>query len=87
MYSKLESKHCNQSKLPLGCTPVIPSIPLAGLGDTQSIRAANWQDSGDYSQPDPLAGLGDTKSTRAATGRIQGTVVSLIRNPGRPRRH
>ncbi|KAI5317073.1 hypothetical protein L3X38_036780 [Prunus dulcis] len=28
-----------------------------------------------------------TQSTRAATGRIQGTVVSLIRNPGRPRRH
>ena len=53
-------------KLPLGCTPVIPSIPLAGLGDTKSIRAANWQDSGDYSQPDPLAGLGDTKSTRAS---------------------
>ncbi|KAI5338704.1 hypothetical protein L3X38_017976 [Prunus dulcis] len=44
-------------------------------------------DSGDLSQPDPLAGLGDTKSTRAATGRIQGTVVSLIRNPGRPWRH
>ncbi|KAI5314360.1 hypothetical protein L3X38_043536 [Prunus dulcis] len=35
-------------------------------GDTQSIRAANWQDSGNRSQPDPLAGLGDTKSTRAA---------------------
>ena len=72
MYSKLESKHCNQSKLPLGCTPVIPSIPLAGLGDTQSIRAANWQDSGDYSQPDPLAGLGDTKSTRAALAGFRG---------------
>ncbi|KAI5319332.1 hypothetical protein L3X38_039040 [Prunus dulcis] len=37
-----------------------------GLGDTQSIQAANWQDSGDYSQPDLLAGLDDTKSTRAA---------------------
>ncbi|KAI5337867.1 hypothetical protein L3X38_017138 [Prunus dulcis] len=55
------------------------------LGHTKSIRVANWQDSGDRSQPDPLAGLGDTKSTRAATGRIQGTVVSLIRNPGRSR--
>ncbi|BBG93884.1 hypothetical protein Prudu_002027 [Prunus dulcis] len=54
MYSKLELKHCNQSKLPLGCTPVILSIPLAGLGDTQSIRAAN-------------------------PGRIQGSIVSLIR--------
>ncbi|KAI5351304.1 hypothetical protein L3X38_004195 [Prunus dulcis] len=32
----------------------MPSIPLAGLGDTQSIRAAN-------------------------PGRIQGTIVSLIR--------
>ncbi|KAI5324465.1 hypothetical protein L3X38_033538 [Prunus dulcis] len=85
MYSKLESKYCNQSKLPLECTPVILSIPLAGLGDTKSIRAANWQDTGDYSQPDPLASLGDTKLTRAATGRIQGTVVSLIRNPGRSR--
>ncbi|BBH07172.1 hypothetical protein Prudu_019037, partial [Prunus dulcis] len=45
----------------------------------------NWQDSGDYSQPDSLASLGDTKSTRAATGRIQGIVVSLICNPGRSR--
>ncbi len=72
MYSKLELKHCNQSKLPLGCTPVIPSIPLEGLGDTQSIRAANWQDSGDYSQPDQLAGLGDTKSTRAALAGFRG---------------
>ncbi|BBG94086.1 hypothetical protein Prudu_002288, partial [Prunus dulcis] len=55
------------------------------LGDTQCIRAANWQDTGDYSQLDLLTGLGDTKSTQAATGRIQGTVVSLIRNPGRSR--
>ncbi|KAI5334304.1 hypothetical protein L3X38_024437 [Prunus dulcis] len=87
MYLKLESKHCNQSKLPLGCTPVIPSNPLAGLGDTQSIRAANWQDTGDYSQPDPLAGLSDTKSSRAATGKIQGTVVSLIRKSWQVSRH
>ncbi|KAI5350268.1 hypothetical protein L3X38_003159 [Prunus dulcis] len=43
------------------------------------------EDSGDHSQPDPLAGLGDTQSTQAATGRIQGTVVNLIRNPGRSR--
>ncbi|KAI5350269.1 hypothetical protein L3X38_003160 [Prunus dulcis] len=42
-------------------------------------------DSGDHSQPDPLAGLGDTQSTQASTGRIQGTVVNLIRNPGRSR--
>ncbi|KAI5336320.1 hypothetical protein L3X38_015587 [Prunus dulcis] len=67
MYSKLELKHCTQSKLPLGCTPVIPSIPLAGLGATQSIRAANpsriqgtivslirWQVSVTQSQLEPL---------------------------------
>ncbi|BBH00013.1 hypothetical protein Prudu_009902, partial [Prunus dulcis] len=29
--------------------------------------------------------IGDTQSTRAATSRIQGTIVSLIRNPGRSR--
>ncbi|BBN68008.1 hypothetical protein Prudu_253S000400, partial [Prunus dulcis] len=50
---------------------VYPSRKLAGFRD--------------HSQPDPLAGLGDTQSTQAATGRIQGTVVSLIRNPGRSR--
>ncbi|BBN67546.1 hypothetical protein Prudu_109S000100 [Prunus dulcis] len=26
------------------------------LGDTKSTRAANWQDSGDRSQPDPHSG-------------------------------
>ncbi|KAI5335192.1 hypothetical protein L3X38_025325 [Prunus dulcis] len=53
------------------------------LGDTQSIRAANWQDTGDYSQPDPLAGLGDTKSTRAANpGRSRDTKSSRAANPG-----
>ncbi|KAI5354991.1 hypothetical protein L3X38_007886 [Prunus dulcis] len=48
-------------------------------------KLAQNTDSRDYSQLDPLAGLGDTKSTRAITGRIQGTVVSLIRNPSRSR--
>ncbi|BBH05937.1 hypothetical protein Prudu_017465, partial [Prunus dulcis] len=55
------------------------------LGDTQSILAANWQDSGDYSQPDPLAGLGlgDTKSTRAANpGRSRDTKSIRAANPG-----
>ena len=59
-------------KLPPRCTPVNPSIPLADLGDTQSIRDANWQDSGDRSQPDLLAGLDDTKSTRAALAGFRG---------------
>ncbi|KAI5341001.1 hypothetical protein L3X38_020275 [Prunus dulcis] len=55
-----------------------------GLGDIKSIRAANWQDSGDHSQPDPLAGLGDTKSTRAANpGRSRDTKSSRAANPGR----
>ncbi|KAI5352194.1 hypothetical protein L3X38_005085 [Prunus dulcis] len=45
---------------------------ISCLGDTKSIRAANWQDSGDYSQPDLLAGLGDTKSTRAANWQDSG---------------
>ncbi|KAI5325945.1 hypothetical protein L3X38_035019 [Prunus dulcis] len=56
------------------------------LGDTQSIRAANWQDTGDYSQPNPLAGLGDTKSTRAANpGRSWDTKSIRAANPGRSR--
>ncbi|BBH09564.1 hypothetical protein Prudu_022096, partial [Prunus dulcis] len=52
------------------------------LGDTKSIRAANWQDSGDHSQPDPLAGLGlgDTKSIRAANPGTHGPgVPKLVR--------
>ncbi|KAI5318354.1 hypothetical protein L3X38_038062 [Prunus dulcis] len=71
------------SSYKLRCTPVIPSIPLAGLGDTQSVRAANWQDSGDRSQPDPLAGLGNTKSTRAANpDRSRDTKSIRAANPG-----
>ncbi|KAI5334933.1 hypothetical protein L3X38_025066 [Prunus dulcis] len=56
---------------------------LKCLGDTKSIRAANWQDSGDHSQPDPLAGLGDTKSIRAANpGRSGDTKSIRVANPG-----
>ncbi|KAI5333850.1 hypothetical protein L3X38_023982 [Prunus dulcis] len=63
------------------CIPVNPSTPLAGLGDTQSTRAANWQDSGDRSQPDPqiLADLGDTKSNRAANPGTHGPSVPETR--------
>ncbi|KAI5324462.1 hypothetical protein L3X38_033535 [Prunus dulcis] len=63
MYSKIESKYCNQSKLPLEFTPVIPSIPLAGLGDTESTRAANPGRSR------------DTKSIRAANPGTHGPSV------------
>ncbi|KAI5334619.1 hypothetical protein L3X38_024752 [Prunus dulcis] len=60
------------------------SLPC--LGDTQSIRAANWQDTGDYSQPDPLAGLGDTNSIRVANpGRSRDTKSSRAANPCRSR--
>ncbi|KAI5340782.1 hypothetical protein L3X38_020056 [Prunus dulcis] len=58
--------------------PIISSIPLAGLGDKKSIRAANLQDSGDRSHPDPLAGLGDTKSIRAANPGTHGLSVPEI---------
>ncbi|KAI5334688.1 hypothetical protein L3X38_024821 [Prunus dulcis] len=68
---------------------------LAGLDDTKSTRVANWQDSGDNSQPDPqswqisvtpsqpelqiLVGLGDTKSIRAANPGTYGPGVPEIR--------
>ncbi|KAI5349446.1 hypothetical protein L3X38_002333 [Prunus dulcis] len=55
------------------------STSYVGLGNTKSIRAANWQDSGDYSQPDQLAGLGDAKSTRAANPGIHGPGVPETR--------
>ncbi|BBH10462.1 hypothetical protein Prudu_023258, partial [Prunus dulcis] len=51
----------SDSKAEIGSDPV-----------TKSIRAANWQDSGDYGQPDPPAGLDDAKSTRAALARYRG---------------
>ncbi|BBN70443.1 hypothetical protein Prudu_1476S000100 [Prunus dulcis] len=76
-------------KLPPKCTPVNPSIPVAGLGDKKSFRAANWQNSGDYGQPDPPAGLDDTKSTRASLARYRGPSrghrVSRAANPDRSR--
>ncbi|BBN67591.1 hypothetical protein Prudu_122S000300 [Prunus dulcis] len=43
-------------KLPPNCTLSIRQFPWQVSGDTQSIRAANWQDTGDYGQPDPRAG-------------------------------
>ncbi|KAI5333687.1 hypothetical protein L3X38_023819 [Prunus dulcis] len=65
------------------------------LGDTKSIRAANWQDSGDRSQPDMqswqtlttpsqtelqiMADLGDTKSNRATNPGTHGPGVPETR--------
>ncbi|KAI5350488.1 hypothetical protein L3X38_003379 [Prunus dulcis] len=66
--------------------PVPSTFRVTGLDNTQSIRAANWQDSGDYSQPDPLAGLDDTKSTRAENpGRSRDTKSIRAKNPSRSR--
>ncbi|KAI5325563.1 hypothetical protein L3X38_034637 [Prunus dulcis] len=51
------SNQSQQQEVLVCALPAIILIPsfqaLFGLGDTKSIRAANWQDSGDRSQPDP----------------------------------
>ncbi|KAI5351232.1 hypothetical protein L3X38_004123 [Prunus dulcis] len=73
----------------------VDATHLKCLGDTKSIRASNWQDSGDYSQPDLqswqtsatpsqtelqiLADLGDTKSNRAANPGTHGPCVPETR--------
>ena len=64
-----------------------PSIPLAGLGRHAVYPSRKLAKSGDYDQPDPPAGPRGHEVSSSRSGRIQGTVVSLIRYPGRSRGH
>ncbi|BBN69838.1 hypothetical protein Prudu_1190S000100, partial [Prunus dulcis] len=51
--------------------------------DTQSIRAANWQDTGDYDQPDLPAG--DRSQPDPQSWQVSRTQSQPSRNPGRSR--
>ena len=83
----LKSFKKNPWKLPPNCTLVIAVNSLAGLGRHTGSPSRKLAKSGDYDQPDPPAGPRWHQVSSSRSGRIQGTVVSLIRNPGRSRGH
>ncbi|BBH10020.1 F-box family protein with DUF295 [Prunus dulcis] len=63
--------------------------PTARIGSRASHRLPEPQtgEIRDYDQPDPPAGPRGHEVSSSRSGRIQGTVVSLIRYPGRSRGH